>query len=237
MRLNADLFLNTNQISADYRRIFIHILKETFKGSEYETLVLQDDLRLAKPYTFSIGFSKIVTITSEKIMFQSPIYFDFSTPIHPMLSHLYNYLQVLEGKSVGPLRIDRVELFLPVPRKVHSQIVTLRTVGHMVLPVKEENDYEEAIKFSLKVKRKVLQDFFNEYVTFSEGDLEDLRVLDVNLKSYLVKHYGGFVRTFRGTITLSAPKNVLNFILESGLGIRTGQGFGTVKVVREWQDP
>ena len=236
MKLNASFFLNVTEFSADYRRIFIHVLKEAFKGTEFEPLVLNEK-RISKPYTFSVGFSKIKKVSSEKIIFKNPVYFDFSTPLHTMIAHLYNYIFSLNKRDIADLKITQLSLFLPPPRGITSSTVTFKTVGHMVLPKKEDKDmdFEESVKFSLLAKLKVLHEMFPSFVRISEDEINLLRILSHKLESSRVRHYGGFIATCRGYITISAPPSVLNFILETGLGIRTGQGFGMVKVVREWE--
>jgi len=237
MKINITIHTNQNKLDVDYRRLFIHILKETFKGTEYEDLVLREG-RVAKPYTFSVGFGRIVEVSSEKLIFGGPIYFDFATPLHTMIGYIYNYFRSLKRRKIGELYIEKTEQILPMPKVIKAEKITYKTIGHMTLPRKgEEFDIEEAVKYSLLSKLSTLRKLFPQTLQMDEKLVDCIKVIneDTKLLPSKVKHYGGFVDTYRGVITIKAPSSVHNFILELGLGIRTGQGFGMVKVVKEWK--
>jgi len=54
----------------------------------------------------------------------------------------------------------------------------------------------------------------------------------ISIEEVLVKHYGGYVRGFLGEFKLHTDNpEVLKFVYQYGLGVRTGQGFGYLEVV------
>jgi CRISPR-associated endoribonuclease Cas6 len=53
------------------------------------------------------------------------------------------------------------------------------------------------------------------------------------MKEVLVKHYNGYVRGFKGVFELSGSPEILQFVYDYGFGIRTGQGFGLLELVKE----
>jgi CRISPR-associated endoribonuclease Cas6 len=54
----------------------------------------------------------------------------------------------------------------------------------------------------------------------------------ISTEEVLVKHYGGYVRGFLGEFKLYTDNpEVLKFVYQYGLGVRTGQGFGYLEVI------
>lgn len=51
------------------------------------------------------------------------------------------------------------------------------------------------------------------------------------IKEVYVKHYNGFIKGFKGVFYLESHPEMLQFIYDYGLGVRTGQGFGLLEVI------
>ncbi len=234
MRISSEIFLRADEIASDYRRHFIHFLKECFKNTEFENIVLEGD-GLPKPYTFSVGFFRILSISSETIRFENPLFFDFSTALDTMISHIYNCLRKLPGSKLLGKTVENVRMNLPVPVKISEDVVKFKSIGHMVLTKrgnevpKTKEEIEDALNHSLAFKIKAFREFG---IGVNLPEMCKIRVLDHDLKESLVRHYGGFVKAFRGILELSSSPEVLQFLHEAGVGFRTGQGFGMVKVVK-----
>ncbi len=47
----------------------------------------------------------------------------------------------------------------------------------------------------------------------------------------IVKHYGAYLRGFRGYFFLEGDEEILQFVYDYGLGVRTGQGFGMIELL------
>lgn len=54
-----------------------------------------------------------------------------------------------------------------------------------------------------------------------------------SIKEVYVKHYNGFLKGFKGVFLLESHPEMLQFIYDYGLGVRTGQGFGLIEMVKE----
>ncbi len=53
------------------------------------------------------------------------------------------------------------------------------------------------------------------------------------IKTTRIKHYGGYLRGFKGIFLLCGPVRLLRFVYQYGMGIRTGQGFGYLDVLAQ----
>ncbi len=54
-----------------------------------------------------------------------------------------------------------------------------------------------------------------------------------SIKETVVKHYGAYLRGFRGFFWLEGDEEILQFVYDFGLGVRIGQGFGMIEVIKE----
>jgi|GEM_PF-366320 CRISPR-associated endoribonuclease Cas6 len=54
-----------------------------------------------------------------------------------------------------------------------------------------------------------------------------------SIKEVYVKHYGGFMRGFKGVFYLEGNPEMLQFVYDYGLGVRTGQGFGLIDILQK----
>jgi len=235
--LNAKIFIERGKIPSDYRRYFISLLKAAFQGTEFEDIVLSRE-RIPKPYTFSVGFSRIVRQNIDSLEFESPVFFNFSTPIHTMIAHLYNHVKNLP--TLFSKEVKEIQIHLPPPVTIKSREMVFKIMGCAVLTRNyregevyvhpEDDDFEEAFNHSLKIRLEYFREKFSHFGHFPKFSL--VKVLTKNLEKTVIKHYGGVLEGFRGTLKLQGDPKILNFLVEAGIGIRTGQGFGMVKVVK-----
>ncbi len=233
--LESHIKVDTQEVSTDYRRSFIHLIKEAYKATEYEGLVLSEE-RLPKPYTFSVVFKGTRDITSERITFSGDLVFRFSTAIPMMIGYLYNYLKSKSFVSLFGSRVLEKRFNLPMESKIPSEKVEFKILGAAVfskeggkLVTSLDEDIEEALNHALQVKMNYARKLLKDIPAFLP-----VKVLGKALKYTRVRHYGGMLDAFRGHLLLEGDKQVLDFLAKSGIGVRTGQGFGMVKVVRGW---
>lgn len=213
----------------------MHVIKEAFRGTEYEDIVLSEE-RIPKPYTFSVVFGNVKSITSERIEFSGELVFKFSTVIPPMVGHLYNHLKSRNFSYIFGSEILEKRFDLPSSKKISSEKVEYKILGAAVFTKKDgvsldslDESFEESINHILEVRMNYVKSFSKDIPAFSP-----IRVLGKALKYTRVRHYGGMLDAFRGYLLLEGKPDVLEFIAQAGIGVRTGQGFGMVKVVREW---
>lgn len=224
------------QLQTDYRRLFMSLIKQAFTSTPFEEIVTSHE-RIPKPYSFSVGFRRIISIDSDTISYEGPIYFNFSCLVPQMVGYLYNFFlmnpNILPGAHVKKITSNS--------QPISSRTVTFKILGCAVLTRArreeyfvrpDDPDFEDSLNHAIRVKIDFFKDYLSQFGT-TVPDFSYVRVQDKNLKVVPVKHYDGFISGLFGSITLSGEPKILRFIHEAGLGVRTGQGFGMLKVVKE----
>ena len=246
LRVNLKLIpfdnsLHELTIPLDFRRHFISLLKTILAKSEHLSR-FQDTNPGYSPYAFSINFSKILNInrTDTTMTIQPPVYVTLSTGIFDVMTAICNGAINLQGKeTILGLKVDRVNL-LPL-RKINADSIEFRILGHATLRGKE--DYVDG-KDLQEVEESINTHMFTRFKFFAQQyalDYDSKILCPVSVKNieYLRKgvcfHYGGLITTLQGRIHLASEPATLQFLYDFGLGTRTGQGFGLLEVVREYE--
>jgi len=222
-------------ISLDYRRRFISLLKRVFAERFNE--------RSVKPYTFAVYFGKNAKFSKEFIKVIDPITFRFSTGDEEVAIFFYNgilrlkkegYLHDLSLNSEHGVffRIEKITVEKEPPlknkfktlspvvieRKTHSRDPRERYATPL------DDDFDKWLIENLQRRISALS---TKPIPFTEFYLEP-----ESIKEEFIKHYGGYLRGFIGIFKLHTDNlDVLKFVYQYGLGVRTGQGFGYLEVV------
>lgn len=250
-------------IPPNIRSFFISFLKKVFsEASEnlYESLF---SAKKVKPYVFSPFFGEEF-IAKKKIgknvslIFSTGDYF-----ISSLFWNGLANLERKEGNVVLNLGntqylIDDLKQGIHFERgtRIFACRVLFRTVGVIVLtdPSKTPHDFNEwyTVPMEENISRvnQVLETRVSQRYTLITGkqrkvriklylpsinELRESKVLCNEVISEVVlPHYGGFVKGFRGYFILESSPDVLQFLYDYGLGVRTGQGFGLINVVRQY---
>jgi CRISPR-associated endoribonuclease Cas6 len=223
-------------ISIDYRRRFISLLKRIFGESFDEESV--------KPYTFAVYFGKQAKFEKDFIKVKEPIIFRFSTGDKKVAMAFYDGVVRLKkdfylhdfspkAKEGAFYKIERIEveeepLLGNIFKTLSPIVVERKTMSkepkeRYVVP--EEPDFNEWLNENL---RRRMSAILMRQPSFTRISLEPIAVEEV-----LLKHYGGYVRGFLGEFKLYVDNpEVLKFVYQYGLGVRTGQGFGYLEVIQ-----
>jgi len=222
-------------ISIDYRRRFISLLKRIF-GKDF-------DEASVKPYTFAAYFGKNAKFSNDFITVIDPITFRFSTGDEEVAMVFYNgiirlkkegYLHDLSPNSEHGafFRIEKIALEEEPPLKnkfkALSPVVIERKTDSKYprerYATPGDSDFNKWLVENLQRRTSIL---LTKPMPFTEFYLEPASIEEV-----LVKHYGGYVRGFLGVFNLHTDNpEILKFVYQYGLGVRTGQGFGYLEVV------
>jgi CRISPR-associated endoribonuclease Cas6 len=222
-------------ISIDYRRRFISLLKRIF-GENF-------DEESVKPYTFAVYFGNRAKFEKDFIKVVDPITFRFSTGDEKVAMAFYNgvvrlkkefYLHDFTPKAKEGTfyKIERIEVEKEHPLgnsfKALSPVVVERKITSKMpkerYAIPGEPDFDEWLIENLKRRMSTI---LKKSPSFTEFYLEPLSIEEV-----LVKHYGGYVRGFLGEFKIYTDNpQVLKFVYQYGLGMRTGQGFGYLEVI------
>lgn len=170
---------------------------------------------------------------------QPPVYVTLSTGIFDVMTAICNGAINLQGKeTILGLKVDRVNLF-PL-RKITADSIEFKILGHATLRGKEDyvdgkdlQEVEESINTHLLTRYQFLS---QQYKLDNNSALCPVSVKNIkHLRKGVCYHYGGLITTLQGNIHLASDPATLQFLYDFGLGTRTGQGFGLLEVVREYE--
>ncbi len=227
------------------RSVFISFIKKTF---ENENKLLYNSLfsiKKARPYVFSPYFGEGF---KEKEIGKE-ISFIFSSGDFSIFSAFWNGLLALKEKGLDYIKIKEnkfsvQDITLLPAKKIKSNQVVFKTVGISVLtaPSAKANDFKKWYiipeKENIERFNEILRKRTAERLKFIKGvekevKLEFLFFEKKPIIETIVPHYNGYVRGFRGNFILKGDIEVLQFLYDYGLGVRTGQGFGLLDIVKE----
>ncbi|MEO0127673.1 MAG: CRISPR-associated endoribonuclease Cas6 [candidate division WOR-3 bacterium] len=246
MKINISLVSGSSvSLSKDYRRTFISLIKRAFKNTKLSTETINK--KEYKPYTFSVWLGDKIEIDVQKLKTGNILNFTFSSGDPEIITNFYNGILALKGENIylskdSQLKITDINL-LPY-RRINSDKVLFKTVGVSVLndPQAGRKDFkkwyiiptDDIERFNQCLLQRTNSRY--QFITKKAG-IHKIRMvlpyeIDNPIKETIVKHYEGNVRGFRGTFWLEGTPEILQFVYDYGLGIRTGQGFGMLEIVK-----
>jgi len=228
----------TESLPIEYRGVFISFIK----SSLYDRFPHIFENRLVKPYTFAVLFNKGVKFNKREITGIERMDFIFSSGDPEILTAMFNFaIGLRRGKGWDKIKKEEIRKFRltkvsPVWREYRGEN-TFRILSPVVVNDPHKNPRNPKEHYLLPgdegFNRRLLEITVERMERFlgrtPKGGIEVEPVEKV--KEVMVRHYKGYVRGFIGTIKVKAPPNVLKFIYDYGLGIRTGQGFGMLEVI------
>lgn len=238
-------YIKEIDIPENIRAYFISFLKKTFQISNESFYNLLFESKKAKPYVFSPYFGE--EFKEKKLGKRLSIIFssgDFS-----VISYFWNGLLSLKNAGNDFIEINgekfKLENILLLPKKtIKSKSVIFKTIGVSVLtdPDKPASDFKNWYiipeKENLERFNEVLRRRTKEKLKYLKGidtkiHLEFSLFPESPVTETIVPHYNGYVRGFRGIFLLKGAPEVLQFLYDFGFGVRTGQGFGLLEIVKQ----
>jgi CRISPR-associated endoribonuclease Cas6 len=225
----------------DYRRYFLSFLKKVFEKAGFENIF---EMKKYRPYTFSVWLGENFKI-DEEVSTDTKISLLFSSGDPVIITNFYNGVLRLKKeryKPIGELLEIKDVVLLPY-KEIKANKAIFKTIGVCVFnnPQASKKDfkswyitpYDDLDKFN-----EILYQRTNDRFKYLTGR-KDAHPIKVNLledypiKEVMVKHYNGYVRGFKGVFELSGSPEIIQFVYDYGFGIRTGQGFGLLELVKE----
>jgi CRISPR-associated endoribonuclease Cas6 len=181
-------------------------------------------------FTFSRIFGKFLKKEKGFLYFSPYFSVYFASPVDFELSPLRNRLIFEENLSLGEnpidvLSVDRV--FVKIP----DEVLTVKTLSPVI--VYKKNPQSGGLEFlnpSEKDFFKILKENLNrKYFLWNRKPLEEnVEIQPIEVKPQKIFLKGQALEAYRGLFKISAPKEVLKFIFETGLGGKNTEGFGMV---------
>lgn len=222
----------------DFRRHFISFIKTLLTNTSFFKR-FEEKKPGYSPYVFGVQFAKVEGVDTERqqLLVKSPVTVTFSTGLFDLMTHICNNaIANKEHSTILGLKLSSINL-LPL-KKIQSNTVEFKISGHAAL--RGEDDYldpsdqmrlEESINTHMQTKAAFLNQFYSELtgIHFNPVVLMD----NSKLHKGVCQHYGGKITTLKGNIILSGSPECLQFLYDYGLGVRTGQGFGLLEVIKQ----
>ncbi len=233
MRLRVSIRNEQRELPLQYRRVFLSLLK---KALEQRGLLYLLSRKQVRPYVFTVYLGRSMRIHKERGVFQTgeTLSLRFSTGDPLLGAEILTGLASLKDRvfqyETYSLVVERVEA-LPEAH-IRTPRVRFRTLGIAVLtdPGKDAHDRDQW--FVLPGDRRFSEVFAiraRERYRLILGSPYNgpLQISMRRWKADHAHHYEG-VRGFRGTLDVEARPEMLQFLYQYGIGVRTGQGFGFV---------
>lgn len=231
-------------LTRDYRRFFISLLKRIFNTSELDENIYNK--KEYKPYTFSVWLGKEFEIEKEiKNCDILSLFFSSGDPV--IVTHFYNGALALKkqgGITFNKHNLTITDILLLPYQKINSPSVLFKTIGVSVLndPSADKKDFKKWYiipddnleRFNECLRQRTNSRY--QFISRKAGVQPIKLVLSPEfsiIKETIVEHYGGYVRGFRGIFKLEGSPEILQFVYDYGLGIRTGQGFGLLEILKQ----
>ncbi len=236
-------------IDRDYRRYFISFLKSVFERSFLFGELY--DRKTVKPFTFSVYLGKMKLIDEnnrDKIFINPPLNLIFSTGNFEVFASFYNGVLQLKKENKGitfprGIALSVKDIILQRNYRIKNNHVVFKTIGIAVLtdPEKDASNFNEWFlipeegkleKFEEVLKKRTIERY--ERIKGEKIKPEEIKLTHIsNVKEIMVKHYDGFIRGFKGIFSIESHPEILQFLYDYGLGVRTGQGFGLLDIISE----
>ncbi|HZK44544.1 MAG TPA: CRISPR-associated endoribonuclease Cas6 [Syntrophomonadaceae bacterium] len=243
MRIQLKLIAAENEevtcsLPFDFRRHFISLLKTLLSDSKLYSRFTSEQSGYS-PYVFAVSFNKILTIDTDKkeILIKLPVYMTISSGFYEVITQIVNSsIKMRNAPIILGLKIQDVDI-LP-NYKINTNEAEFRINRHAVFRGIE--DYLDGSNVQL-LEESINQHTINKFSFFNqlpftlqeEYQLSTIHVMDEsNYKKGVCHHYGGLITTLQGRIYLKANRKTLQFLHDFGIGVRSGQGFGLLEVIK-----
>lgn len=221
------------KVALDYRSRFISLLKVILGKEHFKE-------KSTRPYTFAVYFGKNKPIKEGFIHEVERISFRFSRGDPLILMDFYNgIIRLMKERythEIGEVKflVDSIkqekEKELTGYFKTLSPVVVSRLGCEKAENPKErytipwEEDFLPSLLSCVVLRFKEIKGY--------EPKLKSVSFKPIQVKEQMIKHYGGYLRGFVGDFYLWFDnQEVLKFVYQYGLGLRTGQGFGYLEVM------
>lgn len=241
MKLLLEFRLEKNKISLEYRKFFLHFIKDSLSnannGKYYENFYHGTD---EKKFTFAIFLDKPQFQKDEIILASNRVKMLFSTS-DKMAGFIF-YSSFLERKKKEyPLEkgnsIQLVTARNLREQEIFANQVLVKTNSPLVIRrhIREGNkDYYysfEKDEFLEEAKQTMKRQLLK--AGFSETVIENVNLRSVKCRKVIVTHYGCKIETTVGTFLLEGNKAVLSYFLQAGIGSRKSEGFGMLELLAQ----
>lgn len=241
MKLLLEFQLEKNRIPIEYRKFFIHFIKDSLSnannGKYYENFYSGTK---EKKFTFAIFMDKPQFQKDEIMLASNRIKMLFSTS-DKMAGYLF-YSSFLEQKRKEfPMKKENTIQLVAVRNLREQEIcanrVLVKTNSPLVIRVhkREGNkDYyysAEKEEFVEEAKQNMRRQLLT--AGFAEDVIGDINIQPVKCRKVIVKHYDCKIETTVGKFLIEGNPAILSYFVQAGIGSRKSEGFGMLELLAQ----
>lgn len=233
-----------NELPIEYRRVFMHFIKETLSsiqdGELYEKYYSNCN---RKDFTFSAFFAK-PQFEKERVTFEgNRIKMYFSTSDTKLGFYFWNGFLAMKYKMIPIANCNEMKL-VHVEKMREQTIDSDRALIKMLSPLvirdhdRETNkDYYYSVghdsfdEIATKLIRKQLQK-----CGYGQSYLDSFSIQKLDSKKIINRHYDLKLEVSVGCFEIEGNRLILNYLLKAGMGSRHSEGFGMFELVEIKQE-
>lgn len=223
------------ETTKDHYKAMIQFLKHVFANTEfYEQLYTTKHF---KPFVTAMRFNGMKPLEGyAHIEVKMPMRIMFSTDndaiFKAFIESLYNTAYTYEIDDVDELRISSIDCH--TSSKVNVRKVRVKTLSPVVVKRPHVGFKNQRHGYIYMVEgqegyMKALNEYTKKRQLFLTGkEANNISIESINTRATNIPFYGGFVRGTIGNFYLHGEPDTLEFVLNNGLGVKTGAGFGYI---------
>ena len=241
MRLLLEFRLEENKISLEYRKFFLHFIKDSLfnanNGKYYNQFYNGAN---TKNYTFAIFLDKPQFQKEEIVLQSNRVKMLFSTSDKMTGFIFYSSFLERKKKKYPMERGNAIQLFNVRnlrEQEIGASQILVKTNAPLVIRkhTREQNkDYYysfEREEFLQEARQTMERQLLK--AGFPESLIENLSIQPVKCRKVIVTHYGCKMETTVGTFLLEGNQTILSYFVQAGIGSRKSEGFGMLELLAQ----
>ena len=241
MRIRINIKLTVNKFPVDYRRAFLHLLKNALNDYEsgiYYREFFPEGRPQRKEYAFEVGLPKGSVCRGEYYDLGSDeISVTFTTGNLSLFIVFNNAFRNLKGKEhffmEGVLgMVLSVRPITQIPLRKNKVLVEFLSPLCIREHVDRKDRYfsVEETEFENQVRRVLSYQLVSKD-GITESMLEEFRIFPFQMKKTVVKFYGKYIECSLGSAVLCGDPCLLEELYNNGIGSRCSSGFGVFHII------
>ncbi len=194
----------------------------------------EEPRKINKPFTFHVKFPEFKKFEGNKIICGEKAVFYFSTNEEILATSFYNSLKESKHFTIGENSFIefKVKNIWIKPLKIFSEEKSVfKTLAPVLVNKKGDN-----LHYLSPVDKDFYQSFLDIILLQAKAFNIDIAPKDIEIEIYKMKklpltHYRQTMTAWLGEFILKAPKEVLQLVYDTGIGVRRSQGFGMLEKI------
>jgi CRISPR-associated endoribonuclease Cas6 len=223
-------------IKNDIGKYILHLCKTIFsRTAAYENIYSNNSQR-----TFVNALLSKRKIENDKMILENSFHFHFSSSNKELCALFIDGVNSLMDEDLNisfhNSKVKIKKVIATYNSKVFQNSAAFKTVSPVLIPLTEETTKGYIRKGYVRPDEPGFSAAFSECTSSRYNKTTRLKVSNpigvsfLKCKKVAIPFYGGLVFGFVGEFEIFAEPEVLNFVIENGLGVKTGAGFGMIKL-------